>query len=297
MCNPVAIGLMVAGTALQVNAQNRRQAAMKDASEDAQNAEMLRQQGLSKEREQSLDPAMQNSTRASQDAALADAAAKREASYEGDTTLPGDAGTAGYQAPSAAASYGQPKIIQEENDKQRSAADADVRSIGDARARLQSYGDVGLGNSMINQRAGDQINMLGGFSRMSASLLPSEIQAAMASKAGVGKNQELLGTALQLYGGAGAPGVGGAAAGGFGSYGATMGGSANAGSTIGGYSGNLSGFTPVAGAAGEAAADAAAPSLLGGLYANGQGYFLPAAQQSRYATAGKGVGSLLAARR
>ena len=169
-----------------------------------------------------------------------------------------------------------------------------MRSIGDARARLQSYGDVGLGNSMINQRAGDQINMLGGFSRMSASLLPSEIQAAMASKAGTGRNQELLGTALQLYGGSGMAGGG---AGGFGSYGSAMGGSSNAGATVGGYSGNLSGFTPAAGAAGEAAADAAAPSLLGGLYANGQGYFMPAAQQSRYATAGKGVGSLLAARR
>jgi hypothetical protein len=296
MCNPAAIGLVVAGTALQVNAQSRRQAAMKNAAEDAQNAELFRQQGLTKEREQSLDPAMANATRASQDAALADAAAKREAAYGGDTTLPGDEGTAGYQAPSAAAAYGQPKIIQEENDKQRGKADADVRSIGNARARLQSYGDVGLGNSILNQNAAGDINMLGGFSRMSSALLPGEVQAAMASKAGTARNQELLGTALQLYGGAGAPGTGGA--GGFAGYGSAMGGSANAGATVGGYSGNLAGFAPSAGAAGEAAADAAAPGLMGGLFSNLSGSVQPWWQQAAYkgGQSASGIGSLLARR-
>lgn len=296
MCNPLAIGLMVAGTALQVNAQSRRQAAMKNAAEEAQNAELLRQQGLSKEREEALDPAMQNATRASQDAALADAAAKREAAYANSTTLPGDAGTEGYQAPSAAAAYGQPKIIQEEADKQRGKANAEVRSIGDARARLQSYGDVGLGNSILNQKAAGDINMLGGFSRMSSALLPGEVQAAMASKAGTGRNQELLGTALQMYGGAGAPGTGGA--GGLASYGSAMGGSANAGATVGGYSGNLAAFTPSAGAAGEAAANAAAPGLMGGLFSNMTGSVQPWWQQAAYrgGQSAGGIGTLLARR-
>lgn len=293
MCNPLAIGLMVAGTALQVNAQNRRQAAMKNAAEDAQNAEILRQQGLSKEREEQLNPAMNNATRASQDAALADAAAKREAAYADSTTLSGDPGTAGYQAPSAGASYGQPRIIQEEADKQRGKANADVRNIGDARARLQSYGDVGLGNQILNQNTAGNINMLGGFSRMSSALLPGEVQAAMASKAGTGRNQELLGSALQMYGGAGAPGLGGASA-----YGAALGGSANAGATVGGYSGNLAGFTPSAGLAGEAAADAAAPGLMGGLFSNMTGSVQPWWQQAAYrgGQAASGVGSLLARR-
>lgn len=293
MCNPLAIGLMVAGTALQVNAQSRRQAAMKNAAEDAQNAEILRQQGLSKEREEQLNPAMNNATRASQDAALADAAAKREAAYADSTTLSGDPGTAGYQAPSAGASYGQPRIIQEEADKQRGKANADVRNIGDARARLQSYGDVGLGNQILNQNAAGNINMLGGFSRMSSALLPGEVQAAMASKAGTGRNQELLGSALQMYGGAGAPGLGGASA-----YGAALGGSANAGATVGGYSGNLAGFTPSAGLAGEAAADAAAPGLMGGLFSNMTGSVQPWWQQAAYrgGQAANGVGTLLARR-
>lgn len=296
MCNPLAIGLMVAGTALQVNAQHRRQAAMKNAAEEAQNAEILRQQGLSKERENELNPALENSTRASQDAALADAAAKRQAAYADATTLPGDVGTPDYQAPSDAASAGQPKIIQEEADKQRNRANADVRTIGDARARLQSYGDVGLGNQILNQNAAGKINMLGGFSRMSSALLPGEVQAAMADKAGKYRGQELLGTALQMYGSAGAPGTGGA--GGFGSFGSAMGGSANAGATVGGYSGNLSGFVPSAGMAGEQAANAAAPGLMGGLFSNMTGSVQPWWQQAGQAgrAGASGIGSLLARR-
>jgi len=294
MCNPYAIAAMVAGTAIQANAQSKRQAAMENASEDAQNAEMMRQQGLSKERQAALDPAMGNATRATQDAALADAAAKRQAAYSESTTLPGDPGTADYQAPSGGA-QGQPKVVQEEASKQRDKANADVRSMGEARARLQSYGDVGLGNQILNQNTGGQLNMLGGFSRMSSALLPGEIQNAMAKHAGDNKTQELLGTALQMYGAGGAPGLASGAAG-AGAYGAAMGGSANAGASIGGYSGNLAGFAPSAGVAGEAAADAAAPGLMGGLFSNAQGYFLPAAQQSRYGTAAKGVGSLLARR-
>jgi hypothetical protein len=278
---------MVAGTALQVNAQKRRQTAMENAAEDAQNAEVLRQQSLSKEREEALNPALNNATRASQEAALAEAAAKREAAYEGDTTLPGDEGTADYQAP-AESTMGQPKVVQEETAKQRAKADADVRSIGNARARLQSYGDVGLGNQILNQDASSKINMLGGFSRMSSSLLPGEVQAAMASKAGKGRNQELLGTALQMYGSFGAPGMGAAAAGAAGA-GAT-------GATAAGYSGNLSGFTPgVTGAALSQAAPVATaqPGMLGGLF----GGAMPWWQQQQGAQGAAGIGSLLANRR
>ena len=294
MCNPFAIAAVVAGSAMQANAQHQRQKNMQNAADDAREAELFRQEGLSKEREQALDPAMQNANRATQDAALEDAAAKRQAAYSGDTTLPGDAGTAGYQAPSAGATYGQPKIVQEETDKQRAKGDADVRSIGDARARLASYGDVGLGNQILNQNAGNNINMLGGFSRMSSALLPGEVQNAMAKHAGDRKNEELLGSALVMAGSVG--GGMGAGASGAGSYGTAMGGSANAGATIGGYAGDLSSFTPMAGAAGTAAADAAAPSLWGGLLANGKGMFMPAAQ-SRYGTAAAGgIGSLLARR-
>jgi hypothetical protein len=240
MCNPVAIGLMVAGTALSVNAQNKRQTAMKNAAEDAQQAELMRQQSLSKERQDSLQPTFDNATRQSQDAALAAAAEKRNSAYENATTLPGDQGTDSYQAPSAAAAEGQPKVVQEEAAKQRSKADSEVRSIGDARARLMSYGDVGLGNQILNQNATNNINMLGGFSRMSSALLPGEVQAAMNSKAGKYRGQELLGTALSMYGGAGAPGMfggaaaaagAGAGAGATGTYGAAL--NSGAASTLG----------------------------------------------------------------
>lgn len=292
MCDPTSIGLVVAGTALTINAQHQRQKAMANAADDAQNAEILRQNAMKKDSAAALDPAMQNATRATQDAALADAAAKREAAYGDATTLPGDQGTASYQAPSEAASYGQPKIIQETADKVRAKNNAEVASVGDARARLASYGDVGLGNQMINQNAGNTINMLSNFSRQSSALLPGEIQAAMASKAGTARTQEMLGTALSMYGGAGAPGLSGGA-----SYGAALGGSANAGATVGGYSGNLAGFVPSAGAAGESAAAAAQPGLMGGLYSNLSGTTMPWWQQQAARTSTSGIGSLLANRR
>lgn len=282
MCNPVAIGLMVAGTALQMNAQRQRQKNMQNAAEDAQQAEYMRQESLRKERESQLVDVNENATRESQDAQLDEATAKRNAAYADSTTLPGDAGTDDYQPASAAATYGQPKIIQEETDRQRSKADAEVRSVGDARARLASYGDVGLGNQILGQNTANNLNMLGSFAKGSAALLPGEVQAAMNKHAGDRRGQELLGTALSMYGGFGAPGAGGAAAGAAG----------GAGSTAAGYSGNLSAFTPSAGAAGAASAQAAAPTMqqgmLGGLFGN------TPVGTPWWKQAGNGVGSMLA---
>lgn len=279
MCNPVAIGLMVAGTALSVNAQNQRQAAMKNAAQDAQDAEMLRQQSLSKERQDALQPTFDNATRASQDAALAAAAEKRNAAYDQATTLPGDAGTDSYQAPSAAAADGQPKVVQEEANKQRAKADADVRSIGDARSRLQSYGDVGLGNQILNQNATNNINMLGGFSRMSSALLPGEVQAAMNKHAGDKRGQELLGTALTMYGGAGAPAMfggaaaAGAGAGASGAYGAAL--NSGAASTLGSVAPSAGGAALGSNLATSAFPMAASQGAgLGGLFA-GAGQMAP----------------------
>lgn len=277
MCNPIAIGLMVAGTAMQVNAQRQRQKAMENAAEDAQNAEALRQGSLTKEREQALGPALENATRANQDAALEEAAAKRKAAYEGDTSMPGSEGTADYQAPSAAAAEGQPTVVRQEADKQKAKADAEVRSIGDARARLASYGDVGLGNQILNRDSGNQINMLGGFARSSAALLPGEVQAAMNSKAGKGRTQEMLGSALSMYGSFGAPGAGGAATAAAGGAGGATGMYGNAINT--GAGSTLGATAPMAGAM--------SPS------------FPPigATQVPWWQQAGTGIGSLLASNR
>lgn len=263
MCNPVAIGLVVAGTALQANAQSRRQNAMQDAAEDARNLELSRQQKLGDEREQALMASQQGMNVEAQNSALEAAAAKREAAYAPAAVAPSDS-SSNYNNP---ASSGTPKIVMEDMEKKRGAASDEAAAVGNARARLGAYSDVNLGNRIANSNSANTIGMLGGFARQSAALLPGEVQAAMQSQAGKGRNQELLGTALAMYGSAGAPGTGGA--GSFAGYGSAMGGSANAGATVGGYSGNLSGFTPAAGAAGEAAADAAAPSLLGGMFANG----------------------------
>lgn len=291
MCNPVAIALVVAGTALQVNAQSRRQAAMKDAAADARQLEDTRQSGLRSERESQLLQSQQGMGVDAQTAALEDAAAKREASYSPTA----EAAAGAPAAYNAATDNGAPKIVNEDAASKREAGQEEARGIGNARARLGAYSDVNLGNRMNNSDFANQLGMLGGFARQSASLLPGEVQSAMASKEGTGRNQEMLGTALSMYGSFGAPGVGTAtaaggagAAGGMGSYGATMGGSAKAGATVGGYSGNLAGFAPVAGAAGQAGADAAAPGLLGGLFSNGMGN-----TAGPWANSGRAFGALL----
>ena len=288
MCNPVAIGLVVAGTALQMNAQSRRQAAMKDAAADARALESGRQEKLRGEREATLYDSQQGMGVDAQAAALAAAAAKREDTY---------APAAAEQPTSynAATDDGAPKIVSDDAASKGAKAQGEASAIGNARARLGSYSDVNLGNRVANSNFANQLGMLGGFARGSAALLPAEVADAMARKEGTGRNQELIGTALQMYGSAGAPGIGGAAAaggagaaGGAASYGSAMGGSAQAGATVGGYSGNLSAFTPVAGAAGQAGADAAAPGLLGGLFANGVGN-----TAGPWANSGRAFGALL----
>lgn len=284
MCNPVAIGLVVAGTALQVNAQSRRQAAMKDAAADARQLEDTRQSGLRSERESQLLQSQQGMGVDAQTSALEDAAARREAAYS-------PAAEAAASAPTsynAATDNGAPKIVNEDAASKREAGQEEARGVGNARARLGSYSDVNLGNRINNSNSANQLGMLGGFARQSAALLPGEVQAAMASKEGTGRNQEMLGTALSMYGSAGAPGVGAAGAGGAASYGTAMGGSASAGGTVGGYAGNLSSFAPVAGAAGQAGADAAAPGLLGGIFANGVGN-----TAGPWANTGRAFGALL----
>jgi hypothetical protein len=202
MCNPLAIGLMVAGTALQVNAQHRRANAMQGAAKEARMLEDTRQAGLSKEREAALLASQANLGVEAQTQLQKDAAAKREAAYDAAPNLSAAATGTDY---TPAENAGQPRIIQEDVAKKRAEANEGVRQVGNARARLGAYGDVGLGNRLVNANAGQQIGMLGGFARQSAALLPGEVQSAMRSKEGVGANQEMLGTALQLYGSAGAP--------------------------------------------------------------------------------------------
>ncbi|MBD9674946.1 hypothetical protein IB275_30495 [Pseudomonas sp. PDM21] len=280
MCNPVAIGLVVAGTALQVNAQRQRAKNMQNAAEDARLAEVMRQQRLSNQREAELSAAESNADLVTQQQKLDEAAAKREAGYAGDTTMPNEVDKATDYSPTTTASDA-PKVVSSDAEARRSESNALVDQLGNARARMQAFGDLNLGNSILNRRVGDQIGMLANFSRASSQLLPGEVQAAQAKHSRDKFGQEMLGTALQLYGSAGAPGVGGA-----GTYGAAMG-SANAGATIGGYSGNLSNFA--AGPAGSVGAAGASPSLTGGLLSNWLGQSAP----SWLSSSQQGLGSLL----
>lgn len=300
MCNPLAIGLMVAGTALQVNAQRKRQANMEDAAEDARALEASRQEKMREERESVLVDSQQGMGREAQDAALAEAQAKREAAYAPEA-VPNSSASGSYSG--VATDSGTPKIVMEDVEKKRAQANTDVASVGDARARLGAYGDVTLGNRINNSNTGNTLGMLGGFARGSASLLPGEVQAAMAKHAGDRRGQEMLGTALSMYGAYGAaPMFGGSAA-----AGAGAGAGASAGSTAAGYGGNLSAFSPgVTGTALSQAAPAASTaaqtgwaSQLGGLFSNGAPMFGTATTMGYLPGRSSfgGLGTALAARR
>jgi hypothetical protein len=281
MCNPVAIGLMVAGTALQVNAQHQRNTAMQNAAGDARALESSRQDKLRNEREDVLLGSQKNLGVDAQTQLLTDAAAKREAAY---AAAPDSAAPATYNT---ATDSGTPKIVMEDANAKRSKANAEVQQVGNARARLGSYGDVGVGNRLVSSDAANNLGILGGFARQSAALLPGEVQSAMTRKAGTGQNQEMLGTALQLYGAAGAPALfGGAAAAGAGATEAATAGAATAGAADA-----AAAYAP--GAAGQAlmgttasslfptatatAARAAAPGMMGGLFSNSAPLFGTAA--------------------
>lgn len=242
MCNPVAIGLVVAGTALSVNAQNRRQAAMEDAAAKARLLESTRQKGYEDQREAALTKNQDNMTLDSQEGQLADAAAAREAAYNKATTLP----EATYGQSGTASNSDQPTVVQSTAEKARAKADADVQKTGAARAKLRSFDDLNLNNAVANTNAGNQIGMWADFARQSAGLLPGEVQSAMASKSGKYRTQELLGTAMSMYGGAGAPALfGGAAAAGTAAAGA---GAASAGAAGAGAGTGAAGGAAGAGA-------------------------------------------------
>lgn len=281
MCNPLAIGLMVAGTALQANAQRKRQANMEDAAENARALEAARQDKMREERESVLVDSQQGMGREAQDAALAEAQAKREAAYASENA-PDSATPGAYTG--VATDSGTPKIVMDEVEKKRAEANADVRSVGDARARLGAYGDVNLGNRIANSNTGNTLGMLGGFARGSANLLSGEVQSAMNKHAGDRRGQELLGTALSMYGAAGAPAMfGGAAAGagaGAGAYGTglTAGQAASAVNT---------GAASTLGATAPGAGNAA-------LGSNIAATMFPTAAQNVAPVAGAGIGGLFA---
>lgn len=264
MCYPAlywGAALLAAGTVAQQRSQSMRADAQARAAEKTRLAEASRQDGLREERFKNLGVAQTNADMANQQALLDAAASKREGAYAPATDLPGDGG---YQSPAASSA---PRVVQAEHEAQRDAADQEVGDIGTARARLNAFGDLNLGNRTVNSNAANQIDMLGGFARQSAALLPGEVQAAINSKAGVGSTLGTIGNIATIVGGAM---MGGAGAAGAGGAAASTAGTTAAGTGFGLGQGLVSGGI---GSATYAGAGAAGGGMFSGLGAAGSGLF------------------------
>jgi hypothetical protein len=192
MCDPItaSIALTVAGTAAQAAGQNRARKAM----QGAQNAERIRQKGLQDQSEAVQQASEARGSKANQDKEQAAAEASRNADYAAATeaaqapvVATGD-NIAGDQTANAI-------IANETANASRNALNFAAQQ-GNAKAALQGFSDLQLGNALANARANEQQRTLGNFMRGSSDVLGLEMEAASRK----GDNLKTLGTLLNAGG-------------------------------------------------------------------------------------------------
>jgi hypothetical protein len=201
MCDPVtaSIALTVAGTASQAAAANQAKKAM----QGAQSAERIRQKGYQDESSAVQAGSEKRMSKASQDKGQADAEASRNADYA--------AANAAAQAPTAteganlAGDQSANAIIASENARASQNALGYAGQQGNAKAALQGFGDLQLGNALANARAMEQQRQLGNFMQGSSGVLGLEMDEASHKGDSLKSLGQLLSTAGSIAGmGAGA---------------------------------------------------------------------------------------------
>jgi hypothetical protein len=201
MCDPVtaSIALTVAGTASQAAAANQAKKAM----QGAQAAERIRQKGYQDESAAVQAGSEARMSKANQDKGQAEAEAARNADYA--------AATAAAQAPTAteganlAGDQAANAVIASENARASQNALGYAGQQGKAKAALQGYTDLNLGNALANARAMEQQRQLGNFMQGSSGVLGLEMEEASQKGAGLKTLGSLLSTAGGIAGmGAGA---------------------------------------------------------------------------------------------
>jgi hypothetical protein len=201
MCDPVtaSIALTVAGTASQAAAANQAKKAM----QGAQNAERIRQKAYQDESAAVQAGSESRMSKANQDKGQAEAEAARNADYA--------AATAAAQAPTAtvganlAGDQTANAVIASENARAGQQALGYAGQQGKAKAALQGYTDLNLGNALANARAMEQQRQLGNFMQGSSGVLGLEMEEASQKGAGLKTLGSLLSTAGTIAGtGAGA---------------------------------------------------------------------------------------------
>lgn len=207
MCDPLTIAALVgtvASTGLNMAGANAAQ----DAQADARRAEMERQQAYDAE----MNALNEAGTERYDDTGKKTKGRSAKLS-EMFTDRAAEIPTALTGAPAATGG-----VITQGQKASSKAVSADLTRRGDARADLRSFSDV-LGR--MGDRTGrdtSQLNMLGGFKRGSANLLPYELEEAASAGEGyqllgdilggvssIGLNAGLSGTSLPGFGGTPVP--------------------------------------------------------------------------------------------
>lgn len=169
MCDPLtatALALTAVGTAVQYQGQRQAQKAMSAA----QAAESARQAKLRGEAQGLFEESLGKQSAEAQTKRLADAQAEREAATVGNQQSG--------QVVSVPVQGGTPSIVADETAAQVGAGNIQARDEAMAKAALAAFGDLQLGNALLNARYGAQQGQLANFMQGSAGVLPTEMAAA-----------------------------------------------------------------------------------------------------------------------
>lgn len=201
MCDPISLGLLAAGTAMQVVGNNQA----KRASWDAYNAEQTRQKAKTAEQDNLLDQSYSTADKLKDPNAQNDAAAKRTAAFV--SALNARPATTAYLPGQDAA----PKVIADTAANAAAGQSAYSNQQAGALANMTGANDQLLNTNLALNRNSQTIGQLGQDKYHSAQVLDSELNAAKykgGTLRGLGGLGQLLGmAALNPFAGMGA-GVG-----------------------------------------------------------------------------------------
>jgi len=202
MCDPVSasLALTVAGSAAQAAGQAKAQKAM----HDAQNAERLRQAGLQGKSNELLSESLASSTRGQHDASQAQAEASRKASY--DAAAASTPSPVSESTPVTAGDTNANKLVNTESAARSAQAMGMANQQGGAKAALQGFNDVNIGDILYNNRMLQRQGTIGNFMQGSAGVLPYEMDAASRKGSGLKSLGDILslgGTAVGMGAGSG----------------------------------------------------------------------------------------------
>jgi hypothetical protein len=190
-----ASAALSAGSALASNAAN-------DDVYSAQNAAIQkmreRDQALASEAQGIFGRSLDRAQKPAQDERLNEALTKRTQSYSKaispshGSDLPGD----------------NPSVVSGEASRAMASADRSTAQQAKAKAKLDSFGDLSLGNAIDSNHNMNLLQMLANFRRGNQAILPIQLQAAQSRGGGKRTLSDLLRMGSQVasaYGAAGAP--------------------------------------------------------------------------------------------